>query len=267
MKARGPARFAHEIASAAELALHAERTAREPGLLQGLDPRTKLVSVLALVLGSVAARPVVAVASVLAFSIVVALSSRLSLRSLLVRVWLPVLAFAGAMALPALVVVPGRPLAAVPAVTHQGVGSAVRLVLRGETAATLGVLLVLSTPWTQVLKALRSLGVPAVVVVVLGMAHRYALLLLQTAREMLEARESRFVGALSRGARRHVMTASAGVLLGKSLDLAGDVHQAMRARGYRGDVRSLDEFRMRGRDWAALATTLAFAIVVGSAGR
>ena len=45
----------------------------------------------------------------------------------------------------------------------------------------------------HVLKALRVLRVPVVVVVVLGMTYRYILLLLEIAHEMFEARRSRTV--------------------------------------------------------------------------
>ena len=81
--------------------------------------------------------------------------------------------------------------------TAQGLLSAGYLVSRVETASTLSVLLILSTPWTHVLKALRVLRVPVVLVVILGMAYRYIFLLLESARDMLESRRSRMVGELT----------------------------------------------------------------------
>ena len=45
-------------------------------------------------------------------------------------------------------------------VTAQGLGSAAYLITRVETAATLALLLILCTPWTHVLKAMRVLRVP-----------------------------------------------------------------------------------------------------------
>ena len=57
--------------------------------------------------------------------------------------------------------------------------------------ATLAFLLILTTPWPYVLKAMRTLGVPVVVVAMLGMTHRYIFVLLQTATQMFEARRSR----------------------------------------------------------------------------
>ena len=264
-------RIVHGLVLATEHALGAEATARVPGLLQSLDPRVKLLGVFALVAAAVAARTVAVVAAIFALSVALALLSRVPMRTLAARVWIPVLFFSGAIALPAIVLVPGRVVAHIPGVdwpvTAQGLRSAVLVVSRAETAASLSLLLVLCTPWMHVLKALRVLGVPVPLVVILGMTHRYAFLLLQTAREMFESRRSRLVGSLRGVERRRLATASAGVLLGKSLQLADDVHLAMQSRGYRGEVQLLDDFRMRRRDWASLAGLLAIAGLAMSVGR
>jgi energy-coupling factor transporter transmembrane protein EcfT len=138
-------------------------------------------------------------------------------------------------------------------VTAQGLTTAGYLVLRVETTATLAYVLVFTTPWTHVLKALRVLRVPVVFVVVLGMTYRYILLMLETAHDMFESRRSRPAGALTGPDRRRLAAASAGVLLGKTLHLGSEVHLAMQARGFRGEVHVIDDFRMARRDWVALA--------------
>lgn len=70
---------------------------------------------------------------------------------------------------------------------------------------------------------------------------------------MFEARQSRAVGALDSADGRRIAAASVGVPLGKSFHLSNDVYLAMQSRGFRGEVYTLDEFRMRARDWCALA--------------
>jgi len=65
-------------------------------------------------------------------------------------------------------------------VTAQGLTTASYLLLRVITAATLALLLEFTTPWVQVLKALRVFRIPVVFVAILGMASRYILLLLET---------------------------------------------------------------------------------------
>src|SRR5208283_2513680 len=136
----------------------------------------------------------------------------------LARAWGGAFALTGALAAPALFLTPGARLGW--GVTWQGLRAAAYLVLRAETAVTLALVLVLTTPWTHLLKALRVFRVPVVLVVVLGMTSRYILLLAETAREMFESRESRLVGRLSGAEARHVTLASAGVLLSKSMALS-----------------------------------------------
>ena len=255
-------RSTSSFVDAMEHAFYAEQTARADGLLQRVDPRVKLVGILALVAAAAASRSFAVIAGLLAIAIALAALSHVSFGVLLKRVWIAVLLFTGVIALPAPFVTPGLVIWHLPLlgwdVTEQGLASAGYLVLRVETAATLCVLLVLTTPWNHVLKALRVLRVPAVLVTILGMTYRYLFLVLQSAHDMFESRRSRMIGELTGRERRRVAAASAGVLMSKTFDLSSEVYLAMQSRGWRGDVSSLDEFRIRSFDWAMLA---AFALV------
>jgi len=51
------------------------------------------------------------------------------------------------------------------------------------------------------------------------------------------------------------------------MQLSGDVYLAMQARGFRGDVYVLDEFRMDGRNWVWLALLIALGGAAVWAGR
>ncbi len=127
------------------------------------------------------------------------------------------------------------------------------LIGRAETASTLSALLVLTTPWPWVLKALRVFRCPMIVVAILGMTYRYIFVILQTALEMFEARKSRTVGILPPAERRRLASSAAGVLLSKSVQMSGEVHLAMRSRGFRGEIHLLQDFRTRATDWFWLA--------------
>jgi hypothetical protein len=158
--------------NAMERALYAEELAQTNGLLQRLDPRIKVVGILALVIAVAMAHNLRVIGAVFAGAVLLAVSSRIPLASLARRAWLPVLLFTGIIALPALFVVPGREVWRLPwlgwPLTAQGLASASYLVTRVETAATFSVLLILCTLWSNVLKALRVLGVPVLFVVILG---------------------------------------------------------------------------------------------------
>ena len=254
-----------------DLALDAENSAAAGGFLQRLDARVKVAGLFSLILAAALATRLWVIAAIFAAAVVLAALSRVSLRVLATRVWIGAFAFTGAIALPALVLTPGAALYHVPGlgwtITAQGLTTAGFLLLRVETAATLALLLVFTTPWMQVLKALRVLRVPVVAVAILGMASRYILLLLETAHDMFESRRSRTVGPLDGAARRRIAVASAGVLLSRSFQLSDEVYLAMQARGFRGEVHVLDDFAMRRLDWLALACFAVLAAAAVWAGR
>ena len=256
-------RSVHGFLRVLEHTLESEELTRRAGFLQGLDPRVKLAGILALIVAAAAARRFAVIAALFAFALVLAVSSQVPLRTLALRIWIGAFAFTGLIAVPALFLTPGRVVGRLPLVgwplTEQGIRGALYLVSRVETTATLSMLLVLCTPWNHVLKALRVLRVPVLLVVILGMTYRYILLMIGTAREMFEARRSRLVGRLEAAESRRLAVATAGVLLGKSMQLSSDVYLAMQSRGFRGEVYVLDEFSMRLRDWNCLALFLTLA--------
>lgn len=245
-------------------AMLSEQTARQRGLLQSLDPRVRLAGLLMLVLAVTISRKITVVAGLFALALVIAVLSKVRLATLVTRVWLLVLAFTGVIALPAIFVTPGHAVATLgPAtITEQGLRTAALLILRVETAVTFTTLLVLCTPWTQVLKALRALRLPREAITMLAMTHRYVFLLVETTGQMFESRRSRTVGILKPEQQRHVAARTAGVLLSKSVSLSNEVYLAMQSRGFRGEVYVLSDFRMTMWDYCGL---LAFLLAAGIA--
>ena len=241
--------------SAMDRALYADRSASGRGALQQLDPRVKVAGLAALILASAIAVKLWVIAAVLVTAVILAALSFIPIWVIATRVWFATLTFSAAFAVPALFLTPGTVIYTVPGVlwtiTSQGLTSAAFLVLRSETAATLALVLVFTTPWMHILKALRLFRVPVVFVVILGMTCRYILLLLENAHEMFESRKSRTVGPMSRGEQRRIAIASTGALLSRTVHLSGEVYLAMQARGFRGEVYILDDFRMQSLDWFA----------------
>jgi cobalt/nickel transport system permease protein len=241
--------------SAMDRALYADRSASGRGLLQRLDPRVKVAGLGALILASAMAAKLWVIAAVLLAAIILAALSFLSIWMIATRVWFATMTFSAAFAVPALFLTPGTVIYTLPAllwtVTSQGITTAGFLILRSETAATLALVLVFTTPWMHILKALRLFRVPVVFVVILGMTCRYILLLLENAHEMFESRKSRTVGPMTRGEQRRIAIASTGALLSRTFHLSNEVYLAMQARGFRGEVYILDDFRMQNSDWLA----------------
>jgi cobalt/nickel transport system permease protein len=245
----------HQLAQS----LFAEQIAHQPGFLQSLDPRARLVGTLLLLLLVGLSHNLAVIAGVYLLALIAAAFSAVPLGFFIRRVWLLLPFFTGLIALPALFLTPGPALLALPggiAITRTGGLVAAFLILRVGTSVSWAALLVLTTAWNVLLRALVALGVPDVLALVLGMTYRYIYLLLGMAGDMLLSRKSRVVGRLDGAGERRLLAASLGTLLGRSLDLSGEVYLAMQSRGFRSAPRTLGRFHMRPRDWVCLALVI-----------
>jgi len=221
------------LSSTMEQAEQAHRTAAA----NSIDPRVKVIGALFLTVAAVSSRR---------WEIILSLIALLTLTALLASVtWQRLLAgWAGGLFFAALV--------AVPAIFTNGWKLALLLVLRSEASLTCWMLLIMTTPFNLVLRALRTLWVPSVFIAILSMTFRYIFLLVQTAQDMLLSRRSRIVGRMDANDNRRLLSATAGVLLGKSIQLSDDVYHAMASRGFRGEIQVMQDFRMTAKDWLAL---------------
>ncbi len=269
------------IAEALQEEVFSESIASRPGLLQGLDPRAKLVTLLFLIGIAGLLHHIFPLLLFNLWLIWLARSSRVPLGAFAKRVWIVVPLFTGLVVFPTLfnVVRPGTPLLVlfhlgqpvklgywtIPgsvAITKEGLAAAVLLILRVGASVSLAVLLTLTTRWNTLLKALSVLRIPAVFLTVLEMTYRYIFLLLQTSTDMFMARRSRLVGRVDSREERRFVTSAMGNLWGKTAACSEEVHSAMLARGYAGLPKSLVRFEMKRSDWVWMALVLIIAILL-----
>jgi cobalt/nickel transport system permease protein len=260
-----------DITGALEQTMFAEELAQREGLLQSLDPRAKLIGMLALLLAVSISHNLLIIFVLYLLTLPVAYASRVPMGFFLKRVWVFMPFFTGIVALPALfnVFTPGVPLITLIdltspriflAITQPGVITAAFLLLRVGASVSMAVLLILTTRWTTLLKALRVLHVPQAFVLILGMTYRYIYLLLHVTSNMFLARKSRVVGRVSRGEEREWLAASMGTLFSKSYSLSDDVYLAMQSRGFRGEALVMASLIWRRADWVWLAVFLSVAL-------
>jgi len=245
-----------------EQSLFAEQTTRQPGLLQELDPRLKILSALLVLLAVGLSRNLLVIIVLYFLVLALALFSKVPLAFFVKRVWLFIPFFTGLVALPALFITPGTILVHLPlglVITRTGLLTALFLLLRVGTSVSVAVLLVLTTPWNSVLKALGVLRVPAVIILILGMTYRYIHLLLHLTNDMFLSRKSRLLRRMKGPDERRLIAATSGTLLNKSLQVSSEVYLAMQSRGFRNYPRTMDTFKMRAIDW--LSGTVVFITV------
>jgi cobalt ECF transporter T component CbiQ/cobalamin biosynthesis protein CbiM len=251
------------ITHSVERSIFTEEHARSNGWLQHVDPRAKLGMFLAAVLAASLSSSVIVLAVLYVGILLGARASRIPFDFFVKRVWLGIPFFAGIIVVPAVFLAPGPhlfdlalgPVTLAPTVA--GVTGAILFVSRVGVSVSLAVLLVMTTPWADLLKSLQAIHVPQLFILVLAMAYRYIFLFLHLANGMFEARKSRIVARTSGGEQRRWITASMGGLLNRSVKMSNDVYAAMVARGFGGTIRTFADYRMTRGDWTALAGTVA----------
>jgi cobalt/nickel transport system permease protein len=261
------------IAGSIERAVFTEELARRAGWLQRVDPRAKVVMFLIAVIAASASTSLGVLVLLYVAILLAARASRLPFDFFVKRVWLGIPLFAGVVILPSIFFGPEPRLLDIGfgpvhlGVSAAGLWGAVVFVTRVGVSVSLAVLLVLTTPWADVLKSLHALKVPQVFVLVLSMTYRYIFLFLHTLNGMFEARKSRVVARLGGGEDRRWIARSMGALMSRSFKMSNDVYAAMLARGFTGEIRTYTAYRMQARDWVAVCGTLVVAVVSLPMGR
>ncbi len=250
------------ITASIEQTVFTERHARSAGWLQRTDPRAKLGMFLPVILAASLVGSLAPLVLIYGALLIAAKASRIPFDFFVRRVWSGVPFFAGIVVIPAIFLVQGPrlfeltigPLTIAP--SAPGVAGAILLVSRVGVSVSVAVLLVMTTPWADLLKSLRSIGVPQIFVLVLSMTYRYIFLFLHTVNGIFLARKSRIVARSTGAEQRRWLSGTMGNLMSRSFKMSGDVYTAMLARGFGGEMRAYSAYRMRPADWLALVGAL-----------
>ena len=261
------------IAGTIEQAVFTEEHARKNGWLQRLDPRAKLGMFLVTVLAASLSNSFFALAALYLIVLLVAWRSKVPFDFFVKRVWVGIPFFAGVVIIPSIFFTTGHrlfdltvgPIHFGPSVAS--LMAALVFVSRVGVSVSLAVLLILTASWADILKSLQAFRVPQVFILLLSMTYRYIFLFLHTVNGMFEARKSRTVGRTSGRQQRGWISDSMANLMNRSFKMSNDVYAAMSARGFNGEVRAYNAYRMTISDWMALIGAICVAVAVFLVGR
>ncbi len=258
-----------------------ETYAKRNGLLQSLDPRAKLISILAVIFATSTIGDLNVLIFVYLLTLLFAHLSKINVGFFIKRVWLFIPIFAGIIALPMIfnIFLPGQCIFQVaylgpgahlgpfslPAnicITEQGVNMAIIFTMRVATCVSAVVLLFITTPQQVLFKSVRSVGVPKIYVLTLEMAYRYIFLLMDMVREMYVAKKARTIKSRSMFEEQKWVGGRMGYTLIRSIDMSEKVHMAMMSRGFNGDVKVMQHFKMKNRDYFAAAAGLSLSVLL-----
>jgi cobalt/nickel transport system permease protein len=202
-----------------------------------------------------------AMAAILALSLGVALAARIPPGVLLARASVP-LGFLVLASVGILFMAPGSRVAGLGplSVTDRGVVLFASALGRGASAVIAGVVLVSTTPFPELVTALRELRLPPAVTSSLALAYRFLMVLSEDVQRIRRAAQVRN-GGRGRVARRHLAVGMAAAAFARSYDRSERVFRAMRVRGYRDSMPTLS-YRHLDR---ASALRVGWLLVVGAA--
>jgi cobalt/nickel transport system permease protein len=141
-------------------------------------------------------------------------------------------------------------------VTDAGLLRFLSILIRSYISVQSAVILAAATPFPDLLWAMRSLRIPKVMVAISSFLYRYVFVLADEVHRLMRAREARSVEPQTLASseakpggsllwRARVTGSMAGTLFIRSYERSERIYSAMLARGYDGDVRSLDPPALR----------------------
>jgi len=268
----------HHIAKVIKTAYVQWETSRQKGLLQGVDARVKvLFAAFFLVIVSLK-RDVSSELMIASFTFTLAASSRLDLFSLYRRILFFGFFFGFLIAMPsslnivrqgdmALTIVSlSKPydfwVYHIPkdiGITWDGLRGVAMLTMRVINSVSLSLLLLYTTPFPEIIRALKVFRVPDTFLMVINLSYKYIFLFAKTVEDMHLARKSRTVGAVNDAEARKWIAGRMVLVFRRTQLKCEELFKAMLSRGFSGDIRLHDFGKPKARDYAACVSF----IVVG----
>ena len=234
------------------------------------DPRLKFVAVVATIL-AISLLPVGAFAALgimwlalIAASLVAGLGAwRLSRGGVIAAPFL-------LAALPLVFVRPEDPIGSIGPVTISGEGLRIFATVAAKSWLSVQAALLLSftTPFHDLIDALRDLRLPRILVAIIGFMYRYLAVLGDEAGRMLRARSARSAGSSGGGItwRARVTGQMVGTLFLRSYERSERIYAAMQARGFTGTFRHLATRPIGPSAWVSFAALLVALVAFELAG-
>ncbi len=251
------------------------------GFLQELDARVKVVFTL-LMLAAVNIRKDLPTELVIAgFVFVLALASRAGLKLIYGRVAFIGFFFGFLVAMPSAlnIITPGRPIFTLVTlheahtfwsyripkeigITSGGLFGVAMLTMRVANSVSLAMLVLFTTPFTEIMRALKAFRVPDSVLAVVNLTYKYIFIFAKTVEDMHLAKISRTAGAVNGSEARRWAAGRMGIIFKKTQVRCDEIFKAMLSRGFTGEIKLRGQGAMRKSDWLALFAACAAGITL-----
>ncbi len=148
------------------------------------------------------------------------------------------------------------------AITNEGIVRFTSIIIRSWLSVQGAILLTATTRFPDLMHALRHLRAPRLLVAIISFMYRYLFVLADEAARLLRAREARSAAAAANQGggsilwRAKVAGGMVGQLFIRSFERSERVYNAMLARGYRGQLMTMNPHDLTRQDWAGLGAAI-----------
>ena len=234
-----------DLAASAESLAYVEDLSGRTGLLQALNPMTKIIVTILMITGSLFVWSLPHLVVLCLIPLILAFMSKIPPRKFVSRtVFIPV--FAAVISIPILFLTYGNPIfkanlgAFTLSITWEGLQKFSVFTVRAWFCVASLILLTLSTGFDEILRLLSSMKVPTIVIQLFSLTYRYFFVLIYEVQRVLIAKEARTY------VNRHTMNLEglkhSGVVLAnlfmRTYERSERVYMAMKSRGFEIDSAS-----------------------------
>lgn len=146
-------------------------------------------------------------------------------------------------------------------ITNEGLAMFLNIAAKAYLCSLSMLLLILSTNFLNLLKALEKLKAPSILIMIISFMYRYLFVLEDELMRMKRAKDSRSVAG-SRWFHARALANMLGVLFVRAYERAEDVYLAMCARGFDGQIRTIYDYKLGTKDFIFLTAIIGAVIVI-----
>jgi energy-coupling factor transporter transmembrane protein EcfT len=248
--------------------------------LHDLDARIKIVFWIMLIVVISLKRAVLPEAVIFIFIFLHAALCRLNLMAFYKKVLLLGFAFGFIISIPSAfnVIVPGKVIIPVLTlssphdfwmyhipqvigITDSGLSLVSLLTLRVLNSLSVSFLILYTTPFAEIVKALKVFRVPDTFLIIISMTYKYIFTFAHIVSDMYLAKKARLACGNGRKEAREWIVGRIAYVFKKTQIECEEVFKAMNARGFSGEIRLYHHRKVTGKDWATGLCLIAAGIV------
>jgi cobalt/nickel transport system permease protein len=133
--------------------------------------------------------------------------------------------------------------------TKEGVNGVMMLTLRVMNSLALSLFILYTTPFPEIIRALKLLKVPDEFLMIITLSYKYMFIFAKTIEDMHLAKKSRLVGQVSNTEARRWIAGRIAFIFKKTRQRCEEIFKAMQSRGFPGSIKIYSVRKLRTQDW------------------